>query len=121
MTQEQVAYRVPTSVPYIGLLEAGRRHPSEKILIKLADVLGLDARELFLLANPKTRELVSPERSLEEASAWERFVGHPHVRQTHNITDEEMKTLSKVAMIGGVRSSGDFVFILKAIRQALGR
>ena len=43
------------------------------------------------------------------------------VREIHNITDEEMKTLSLVAKMGEVQDPRDFVFILNAIRQALGR
>ena len=59
LTQEEVALRINTSVPYVGLLEAGKRHPSEKVVTKIAQVLGLDARQLFLLANPGARFLVS--------------------------------------------------------------
>jgi len=43
------------------------------------------------------------------------------VRKVHNISDQEMETLSQVAMMGEVRSSRDFVFILNSIRQSLGR
>jgi transcriptional regulator with XRE-family HTH domain len=39
MTQEEIAGRIGTSVPYIGHLESHKRHPSEKIVIKLAEVL----------------------------------------------------------------------------------
>ena len=59
LTQEQVARRIGTSVPYIGHLEAAKRHPSEKVVIKLAKVLGLDPRELYLTANPKISPFLS--------------------------------------------------------------
>ena len=49
LTQEEVARRIKTSTPYIGHLESAKRHPSDKIVTRLAEVLGLDRRELFFL------------------------------------------------------------------------
>ncbi|HEV3113697.1 MAG TPA: helix-turn-helix transcriptional regulator [Candidatus Binataceae bacterium] len=121
LTQEEVAQRIGTSIPYVGHLEANRRHPSEKIVIKLAKVLGLDPRELFFLANPETKVLVSQKPGSSEASAWDAFSRNPKLRKIHGITDQEMDTLSQVALMGEVRSSGDFIFILNTIRHALGK
>ena len=121
LTQEEVARRIKTSTPYIGHLESAKRHPSEKIVVRLAEVLGLDPRELFLLANPGTRVLLSQRPRSEGTSAWESFAKDQNLRKLHNITDEEMQTLSQVAMMGEVRSSRDFLFILNTIRQALCR
>jgi DNA-binding XRE family transcriptional regulator len=121
LTQEDVARRIKTSVPYIGHLEAAKRHPSEKVLAKLANVLGLDLRELFFLANPATRVLISEQPKSSEVSAWDAFVKDDKLRKIHSITEQEMAILSGVAMLGDVRSPGDFLFILNAIRQALGR
>jgi DNA-binding XRE family transcriptional regulator len=121
LTQEGVARRIGTSIPYVGHLEANRRHPSEKIVIKLAKVLGLDPRELFFLANPETRVLVSEKPDSSEASAWEAFTKNSKVRKVHGITQQEMETLSQVALMGEVRSSADFIFILNTIRHALGK
>ncbi|MGC1808785.1 MAG: helix-turn-helix transcriptional regulator, partial [Candidatus Binataceae bacterium] len=47
LTQEEVAHRIKTSTPYVGHLESGKRHPSDKIVTRLAEVLGLDRRDLF--------------------------------------------------------------------------
>ena len=52
LTQAELARRIGTSTPYVGYMEAGKRHPSQTVLGKLAAALGLDLRELFLLANP---------------------------------------------------------------------
>jgi DNA-binding XRE family transcriptional regulator len=121
MTQEEVARRIGTSLPYIGHLEAKKRHPSAKVVIKLAKVLGFGARELFLLANPQTQTLISQQTSAAESNAWDVFSRDETLRKVHNITDEEMETLSRVAMMGEVRSPSDFVFILNSIRQALAK
>jgi len=120
LTQEKVALEIDTSVPYVGLLEAGKRHPSEKVVSKIADVLGLDARELFFLANPGAKNLVAPPTESSGASAWHAFCQDQNLRESHNITDQEMRLLSQVAMMGEVRSSRDFLFILNTIRQSLG-
>src|SRR5215472_16385323 len=53
LTQEEIARRIKTSTPYIGHLESDKRHPSDKIVTRMAEVLGLDRRELFFLANPR--------------------------------------------------------------------
>jgi transcriptional regulator with XRE-family HTH domain len=121
LTQEEVARQVGSSIPYVGHLEAGKRHPSEKIVLKLARVLGLDARELFFLANPETKVLISHRRETGEASAWEEFSKDTRLRKLHNISDPEMEILSQVAMMGKVRSARDFLFILNTIRHALGK
>ncbi|MBV8137504.1 MAG: helix-turn-helix transcriptional regulator [Deltaproteobacteria bacterium] len=49
LTQEQLAGRIRVSMPFVGHLETGHRRPSEKTIAKLAKVLGLNQRELFLL------------------------------------------------------------------------
>lgn len=121
LTQEEVGRRIGTSVAYIAHLEADRRHPSEKIVVELARVLGLDPRELFFLANPQTKGLVTQAADADGASVWESFAKDEKLRKSHKITEQEMETLSRVALMGEVRSSRDFIFILNTIRHALGR
>jgi transcriptional regulator with XRE-family HTH domain len=121
LTQEEVARRIGTSIGYITLLESGRRHPSEKVISKLAGVLGLDQRELFFCANPSTERLVSPEPKSGGRSVWEEFRKDARLRRAYEITDPEMRALSQVALMGEVRSPRDFVFILNTIRHALSK
>lgn len=121
LTQEDVARRIKTSTPYVGHLESGKRHPSDKIVSRLAEVLGLDRRELFFLANPRAQALLTPEDEAADNSAWEEFRHSEQMRRIHNISTEEMEMLSRVALMGEVRSPRDFVYILTTIRQALGR
>jgi transcriptional regulator with XRE-family HTH domain len=121
LIQEEVARRINMSVPYIGHLETEKRHPSRKVVVKLAEALALDARDLFLLANPKVVSLISEQHKSDGTSAWEAFVKDDKLRNVHRISDQEMEALSRVAMMGDVRGSRDFIFILNTIRQALGR
>ena len=121
LTQEEVARRIKTSTPYVGHLESGKRHPSDKIVSRLAEVLGLDRRELFFLANPRAQALLSPQEETPANSAWEEFRRNEQIRRLHNVSNEEMEALNRVALMGEVRSQKDFIYILNTIRQALGR
>jgi DNA-binding XRE family transcriptional regulator len=121
LTQEMVAREIGTSIAYITLLETGRRHPSGKVLSKLAGVLGLDPRELFFSANPEAELLVSEPKTSDTPSVWDEFSKDQHLRKVHNISDHEMQTLSQVALMGEVGSKRDFVFILNTMRHALGK
>lgn len=121
LTQEEVARRIKTSTPYVGHLESGKRHPSDKIVTRLAEVLGLDRREMFFLANPRAQALLSPEVEAEANSVWEDFRKNEQLRRAHNITNDEMEMLSRVALLGDVRSTRDFIYILTTVRHAVGK
>src|ERR1700682_6089046 len=73
LTQQEIARQIKTSTPYVGHLESSKRHPSDKVLSRLAEVLGLDRRELFFLANPRAQALLSPETASPTIPAWEDF------------------------------------------------
>lgn len=47
LTQLQLAEKSDFDVSYISLLERGKRQPSLKTLIRLADALGVSAVQLF--------------------------------------------------------------------------
>jgi transcriptional regulator with XRE-family HTH domain len=121
LTQEEVARRIGTSTPYVGHLESGKRHPSEKIVVKLADVFGIDRGELFLLANPQAEAIISGRTESSDTSAWNEFRRDKMLQRLHKITPQEMGILSRVALMGKVRSSRDFLFVLNTLRQAFGR
>ncbi|HUY29231.1 MAG TPA: helix-turn-helix transcriptional regulator [Candidatus Binataceae bacterium] len=121
LTQEEVAHRIKTSTPYVGHLESSKRHPSDKIVTRLAEVLGLDRRDLFFLANPRAQALLNPEPATPASSAWDEFRKNEQLRRIHNISGEEMEMLGRVALMGEVRSPRDFLYILTTVRHAVGR
>jgi hypothetical protein len=96
---------------------------AHKIVAKLAEVLGLDRRELFFLANPNTEALLSNEADTAEArdSAWDQFRKNDQLRRVHNITNNEMEMLSRVALLGDVQSPRELIYILNTVRHALGK
>jgi len=52
-------------------------------------------------------------------SAFERFARNERLRRLHNITREELKTLSSLAMMGEIRNSRDLLYILNVIREQM--
>lgn len=121
LTQEEVGKLIGTSTPYIGHLESGKRHPSEKVIARLSEVLGLSGRDLFFLANPGAHELVDGSSPEHRRKAWEEFRRDARIRRAFNIAADEMDLLERVAAMGEVRAPRDLIYVLNAVRQALGR
>ena len=120
LTQDEVAARMGISAPYVGHLESGKRHPSDKIIAKLAEVLGLDNRELFFLANPHAEALIAGPAG-DQGSSWEQFKSDQKLQRVHSITNDEMQILSHVALMGEIQSPRDLIHILATIRHVVGR
>ncbi len=120
LTQDEVADRIGISTPYVGHLESGKRHPSDKIVARMAAALDLGNRELFFLANPHAQALIS-EPAEAEGSTWEQFQKDDKLRRLHNVLNDEMVVLSQVALMGDVQSTRDLIYILTTIRHAVGR
>jgi transcriptional regulator with XRE-family HTH domain len=120
LTQDEVAVRIEISAPYVGHLESGKRHPSDKIIAKLASALGLDNRELFFLANPHAEALIAGPVG-DAGSSWEQFKSDEKLQRIHNITNDEMQILSHVALMGDIQSPRDLIHILTTIRHVVGR
>lgn len=121
LTQREIARRIRTSTPYVGHLESGKRYPSDQVLSRLAEVLGLDRGELFLLANPHAAALLEPDAAPGKQQGWEEFRKNQRLHRLHDVAPDEMELLSKVARMGEVHASRDFIYILKAVRHALRR
>jgi transcriptional regulator with XRE-family HTH domain len=121
LTQQEVGRRIKTSTPYVGHLESGKRHPSDKVLSRLAEVLALDRRELFFLANPGTVELLKTPENSGKRSAWEEFRKDDRLRRSLSVASDEMDLLSRLASMGEINSARDFIYVLHTVRHALGR
>jgi len=116
LTQQKVAEKIEASTPYVGHLEAGKRHPSDKIVARLANVLGFEGRSLYFLAHPRARAILNEGKRRQATSSWETFRKDSRLRRLHAVTTKEMEMLSRVAMLGNVKSSRSFIYILNTIR-----
>jgi len=120
LSQRELAGRIGTSPGFISQLEVGRRGLSVKRVAPLAQALSMDQRELFWTVNPGARAIVDKSRD-DTLSAWEQFSHNSAVRRSYHIRNDEMELLSCVASLGEVRSAREFIFILNAVRYAVGR
>jgi transcriptional regulator with XRE-family HTH domain len=51
LTQEKLAEKVNTATTYIAMIESGKRTPSFKMIERIAEMLRVDAPELFSTKN----------------------------------------------------------------------
>jgi len=119
LTQQELAKRLGVSTAYVGHVESAKRLPSHKVLVKMAGLLGLDWKELFILANPDGAAIVAPPNGKIRESCWNKFLSDARLRKSHHVTDQELEMLARVAAMGEVRSTHDFIYVLNAIRNAL--
>jgi transcriptional regulator with XRE-family HTH domain len=120
LTQERIAEQVGVRPNYVGYLERGLRKPSDEICCRLADVLGLDRKELFLLANPQLEDYLAP-REQPGKSAWEIFIEDHELHRRQHISSDEVAVLAAVNRLGSIQHPRDYLFILNVVRQSLSR
>ena len=119
LTSVEVARRIRTSSSYLVLLESGKRHPSDRVLRALAQLLGLDARDLYMRANPHMTDLMADHAGTD--SAWDDFRNDRKLHRLYRIGSDEMTLLAHIQTLGKVESAQDFIYILKTIRLAWDR
>ncbi len=69
LSQREVARKVGIRASYVAYIENGSRRPSIAVLRGIADALGLDKRELFLLAYPEASDLIDRDDEKKLAQA----------------------------------------------------
>lgn len=121
MTQRELAKLVGVKGSHIAYIEGDHRKPSLALLRKIADVLGLNRRQLLFLAHPETRYLVGDLESrptARPADSWRVFAANRALHKRHRITPGELKLLRQVSLLEHVTYPSHFIFILNSIRQA---
>jgi len=119
MTQRELAAAIGVKASHIAYIENGHRKPSIALINRLAETLGLSAKELLVLAHPEVKQIVEGGSSARGGDGvWQRFSSNRALIKGHAINQAELKILKQVAMLGRVAHPGHFIFILNAIRQA---
>ena len=118
LTQEMVAKKVNVKANYIGYLERGMRHPSQKVVEKLSGALKLDSQELYLLANPKVRTLLGKPKTSAGPSALQQLLRDSAQLRQQGISGAERDALAQLDRADSVAS---VVRAVKALRSAVGR
>ncbi len=123
LTQRELAHKLGVKASHIAYLENGRRRPSLSLLSRIADTLGLDKQQLFLLAHPEARALVTakdePEGTDRRDLSWRQFSSDRALLARNSVTARELKVLQQVNLLGRVSSPRQYLFILNSIRQAV--
>ena len=122
LAQRGLAAAVGVKASHIAYIEGSRRRPSLPLLRKLAQVLGLDRRELLFLSYPDTKFMIEYGTRSGVAKrgkgAWEQFASNRAMLKRYGITRGELKVLKQVSLLQNVCSAKHFLFVLNAIRQA---
>jgi transcriptional regulator with XRE-family HTH domain len=120
LTQRQLAQRLGVEGSHIAYLEKGRRRPSLALIKRLADVLEFDRSQLFLLAQPEAKSLLSGTDHAahveDPVKAWKRFVNARELHVRYHITPREIQALKQLSMLGYVLAELEFLAVLALIR-----
>jgi transcriptional regulator with XRE-family HTH domain len=118
-SQRHLAKLIKVSAGYISQLEVGRGHPSTHLVMRIAEELLLDQRQLMVLANPRIAKILGFDDHQDVRPAWDKFRSDTRLRRLYKITFQEIDLLSQVATMGTVSRSRDFIYILISVRNAL--
>jgi transcriptional regulator with XRE-family HTH domain len=122
LTQRVLAEMAGVKASHIAYIENGFRKPSLSLVRRLADALGLNPREMLLLAHPEAKYLIGETGGAPEASrkgdVWRRFASNRALLRRHNVTPAELRVLKQVSLLQDVTSPGHFFFVLNSIRQS---
>ena len=121
LSQSDLAQMTKVSAAYISRLEAGKSHPSIRMVGKLAEQLLLDQRQLLALVNPTILNVISPDEQKDARLAWNKFRNDATLKRRYRLSSEEIDLLGHIATMGMIRRSRDFIYILITIRNALAR
>jgi transcriptional regulator with XRE-family HTH domain len=116
LTQEMVAKKVNFKANYIGYLERGMRHPSQKVVEKLSTALKLDPQDLYLLANPKVRNLLGSSKG-GSTSGLQQLLKDTAAQKQAGISNPERNALAQLDRANSAASAAKAV---QALRNALG-
>jgi transcriptional regulator with XRE-family HTH domain len=119
-TQRTLALQLGVEASHVAFIEGGRRRPSLKLIARLADTLGLDQQELFALAHPEAKNLLTPvacEKPKKTSPSWQRFINDRTLLTRYRVTARELQTLQHVSLMGSVSSPQQLLAILMLIRD----
>ncbi len=122
LTQRVLADQVGIKGSHVAYIESGRRRPSLALLERIATALGLDRRELFVLAHPEAKGIIDspaqpkPGPPPTKGNAWQQFVNDRSLLARYNVTQRELKALKQLSLLGYVLTSREFLAILSLIR-----
>ncbi|MFZ0889024.1 MAG: helix-turn-helix transcriptional regulator [Candidatus Binataceae bacterium] len=126
LSQRDLAREVGVKGSHVAYLENGRRRPSFSLLKRIADTLGLDKQQLFVLAYPEAIALISPGNAGDAERAtthppdvWRQFVENRALLKRHRVSPSEIEILKRVNMHWRLTSPLHLLLVLNVVRQAV--
>src|SRR5215470_15643825 len=92
LTQRSLARKLGVEASHVTFIETGRRRPSLKLIRRLADILGFDRQDLFILVHPEAKGLIvatKPQRPQKPWPSWQRFIKNQELLARYNVTHRE--------------------------------
>jgi DNA-binding XRE family transcriptional regulator len=118
LTQEMVAKKVGVKANYIGYLERGMRHPSQKVVEKLSAALKIDSQDLYLLANPRVRTLLGKAKPATPGlSMWQTFIRDPALQSKQGLSKAEQEAIAQLVNAEKASSITGMMKAVKALRK----
>ena len=119
LTQEKVAKKVGVRANYVGYLERGMRHPSQRVVERLSSTLRIDSQDLYLLANPRVRTLLGKSRPTTlSKSPWQKFIRSPSQQQKNGLAKTEREALAQIVKAEKATSMSGVIKAVRALRKA---
>lgn len=120
LSQRALAERLGVKASHVAYMENARRKPSLALLGRLADTLGLDRQELFVLTHPEAKGLITPSPQPTPPSnpdqAWRHLLRDRTLLARYRVTRRELNALKHLSLLGHVLSPRELLAILTLVR-----
>jgi transcriptional regulator with XRE-family HTH domain len=120
LTQRSLAEKLGVEATHLALIEGGRRKPSLKLVVRIADSLGLNRQDVLLLAHPEARALLfgrDSEPRRRPPLSWRRFIKNNALLVRYQVTKPELEILEHLSLLGTAISIKEFLAVLMLIRD----
>jgi transcriptional regulator with XRE-family HTH domain len=120
-SQRAVAAIIGVNASHIANIEGNIRKPSMFLLSRIASLIDLDAREIYVLVWPEARELIGQTDRPRRIDAWPLFSKNRSLLRRWSVSDSEMHFLKQLSQLGIVTKPRSYLFVLNSVRQAIAR
>jgi transcriptional regulator with XRE-family HTH domain len=119
LSQRAVAALIGVNASHIANIEGNKRKPSIFVLSRIASLINVDARAMYLLVWPEASELVGKTEHPTRIDAWRLFSGNRSVLRRWSVSNSEMRFLRQLNQLGVVTKPTSYFFVLNSVRQAI--
>jgi transcriptional regulator with XRE-family HTH domain len=119
LSQREVAAIIGVNASHIVNIEGNKRKPSMFVLSRIASLINVDARAMYVLVWPEAGELIGQMEQPTRIDAWLLFSGNRSVLRRWSVSNSEMCFLKQLNQLGVVTKPTSYFFVLNSVRQAI--